>query len=87
MNGGKMELEWERLGAYWMDNANTERYDGHNLFNLRANYPFSKRLELYARIMNLTDKRYATAAALSGGAPQYAPGAPRTVYAGLTAKF
>lgn len=87
MNGGNVELEWERLGAYWMDNANTERYDGHNLFNLRANYPFSQRFELYARIMNLTDKRYATAAALSSGAPQYAPGAPRTFYAGLTAKF
>jgi Outer membrane receptor proteins, mostly Fe transport len=87
LNGGKVELEWERLGAYWMDNENTERYAGHDLFNLRANYLISKTLEIYGRVINLTDERYATAASLSGGAPQFAPGAPRTVYAGLTARF
>lgn len=87
LNGGKVELEWERLGTYWMDNENTAEYEGHDLFNLRANYRVSKTLEIYGRVMNLADERYATAAALSSGAPQYAPGAPRSFYAGLTAKF
>lgn len=87
LNGGKVELEWERLGSYWLDNANTERYDGHDVLNLRANYPVSQQLEVYGRVMNLRDERYATAAALSAGAPQYAPGAPRSVYVGMTARF
>lgn len=87
LKGGKVELEWERLGPYWLDNANTERYDGHDLFNLRVNYTVSKKLQVYGRVMNLTDVRYATAAALSSGLPQYAPGAPRTFYAGLSTKF
>lgn len=87
LNGGKVELEWEKLGSYWMDNDNTENYGGHDLFNLRANYPVTKGTELYGRVMNLTDVRYATAAALSSGLPQYAPGAPRTYYVGLNVKF
>ncbi len=87
LHGGKVELEWERLGPYWMDNANTMKYEGHDLFNLRANYPVSKQLEVYGRVMNLRDERYATATAYFSSGPQYAPGAPRTVYVGMSAKF
>lgn len=87
LNGGKMELEWERLGEYWTDNENTARYDGHDLFNLRLNYPVSKRLEIYGRAMNLSDERYATAARGAEDAQEFAPGAPRSFYAGLNVSF
>ncbi len=91
LNGGRVELEWSHIGSYWMDNDNTEKYDGHDLLNLRVNHFINmenkKQLEVYARIMNLTDKRYATAASFSRGEATYAPGMERTVYAGLNYKF
>ncbi len=91
LNGGRVELEWAHVGSYWMDNSNTEKYDGHDLLNFRVNHlikmEHKKQLELYARIMNLTDERYATAASYSRGASTFAPGMERTVYAGLNFKF
>lgn len=93
LNNGKLELEWVKLGDYWMDQVNTYKYDGHDIFNLRFNYPVIPSLELYARLMNLADTRYATSAKYSPAAfgnPEkfeYAPGMPRTFYAGLKYSF
>ena len=87
LNGGRVEVEWSHIGKYWMDQANTTKYDGHDLYNLRANYFVSKSFEIYTRVMNLGDEKYATAAALSSGNPQYAPGMPRTAYLGVDYKF
>ena len=88
----RFELEWVKLGAYWMDPANTHRYSGHDLLNLRANWQAFRKLGVYARIMNLTDERYATSARYTpaGWNPEkfeYAPGMPRTLYAGLDYRF
>ena len=89
LNGGRMELEWEHLGSYWMDQANTYKYAGYDLLNLRINYLHGKRWELYTRIMNLSNERYATAATYtaSGNKFEYAPGMPRTYYAGASYHF
>jgi len=93
LNGGRGELEWVQLGSYWMDQANSHRYDGHDLFNVRVNYLFNKKFEIYGRITNLTDKRYATAASYSPAAfgnPEkfeFAPGQPRTFFLGVNYAF
>jgi len=87
LNGGRVQLEWVRLGSYWRDDANTSKYDGHDLISLRANYPLRKGLEVYANVTNLLDKRYAETSGLSSGQPTYSTGLPRTVVAGLTAKW
>lgn len=93
LDGGRAELELVRLGSYWMDQANTYKYDGHSLLNLRVNYPFNERLEFHGRVMNLTDRRYATSARYkpaSWGKPEkfeYAPGLERTLYIGLRYRF
>lgn len=87
LRGGHVELEWERLGWYWMDPADTERYDGHDLFNLRAAYPITNNVALYGHVLNLSDERYATAATFTRGTREFAPGAPRTFYAGVTTRF
>jgi len=93
MNKGKLELEWVKLGDYWMDEANSYKYSGHDIVNFRANYPVNKKLGLYARFMNVADKLYAsnakyTAARFSNPEKfEYAPGMPRTLYAGLSYKF
>jgi len=87
LNDGKVELEWVKLGSYWMNDANTEKYRGHDLFNLRLNYFASKKIEVYGRVMNLTDERYATNASISSGNRTFAPGMPRTAYVGMKYKF
>jgi len=87
LNGGRIELELVHLGSYWMDQENTDKYAGHELLNLRMNHRVNTELNVYARIMNLTDEKYATAASISGGNPEFAPGMPRTFYAGVDFKF
>jgi outer membrane receptor protein involved in Fe transport len=84
LRGGEASLEWVVLGRYWMDAANTHQYDGHELLNLRANFPVTPAWECWARITNLADRRYAesTSYTTSGG-EAYAPGMPRTVYLGV----
>lgn len=85
--GSRVQLEWVRLGRYWMDQANTRQYDGHDLFNLRANWAISRQWMLYGSVQNLADKRYAESASVSSGVDVYAPGLPRTFYAGIEAKW
>ena len=82
--GTLVELEWVRLGRYWLDNANTEEYFGHDIFNLRASCQLAKGWEMYARMINITDKLYAENASKSDTGPtMLAPGSPRTLFAGL----
>lgn len=87
LNGGKAEVEWVKLGDYWMDAANTYKYSGYDVLNLRVNYFSSKQLEWFARVINVADKRYATSSSYKSGDFQYAPGMPRTTYVGMKYKF
>ena len=88
-----IEPEWVHLGNYWMDQANTQKYNGHDLLNIRTRYTLSKKSTIYARVMNVTDERYATAAsykAAAFGKPEsfeYSPGMPLSLYVGYTQKF
>jgi outer membrane receptor protein involved in Fe transport len=83
--GGAFAAEAQRVGAYWMDAANTRRYDGYALVNLRADVPLGRGLSMVGRMNNALDRRYAETAAFSS--PQrgveLAPGMPRTLYLGV----
>lgn len=88
LNGGFAELEWVRLGKYWMNDENTEKYSGHDIFNVRASYLISKAWEIFVKVINITDKLYAERASKSGSdAALFAPGQPRTFFAGITYKW
>jgi outer membrane receptor protein involved in Fe transport len=93
LNGGKVELEFVHLGQYWMDQKNTQTYNGHQLLNIRFNYPVNPEFKLSARILNLEDKTYATNASYkeagqySGEKFEYAPGMPRTAYVSASYSF
>lgn len=88
LGGGRMEAEWERLGSYWMDDDNTHKYPGHNLFHLRASYKAGDNLEFFGRVANVTDERYAMLSAYTAATgEQYAPGMPRTFSAGVEYRF
>jgi outer membrane receptor protein involved in Fe transport len=63
-------------------------YGGHDLLNLRGAYKVVEGLEVFGRVINLTDAQWATSAALSSTRQeQYVPGMPRTFYLGLTGRF
>jgi outer membrane receptor protein involved in Fe transport len=83
----RVQLEWVRLGSYWLDAANTQKYGGHDVFNLRVNWPLTKDVSVNANLNNLTDRRYADSAQLSSNQPVLSPGLPRTLYAGVEAKW
>jgi outer membrane receptor protein involved in Fe transport len=81
--GRRVQLEWVSLGSYWMDQANTVKYDGHDFFNLRANWSLTRQLAVFGNVHNLTNVRYAESASISSNTPVYSPGLPRTFYAGV----
>lgn len=83
----RVQLEWVRLGHYWLDAANTQTYGGHDLLNLRTNWPLTKDVSLTGSIYNLTDRRYADSAQVANNQPVLSPGLPRTLYVGVEAKW
>lgn len=84
LNGGRVAVEWSRMGGYAQDPANTHFYDGHDVYNLHANATVAPRTELFLRVMNLGNAKYAE---LSSFDPfqrdTYTPGAPRAVFGGM----
>lgn len=85
--GTTTQIEWVKMGSYWLDAANTGKYAGHQLWNLRASHEITKGVSVSGRIMNLADKRYADSAGGTGAAPTLSPGLPRTVFASVQAAW
>jgi outer membrane receptor protein involved in Fe transport len=87
--GLNAQLEWVHVGSYYLDQANQfGKYPGHGLWNLRMSMALGADASLFLRAMNLADKRYADSASQSNAAGGlYAPGLPRTVYAGIQARW
>ena len=84
--GWRATAEWVHLGSYWLDDANTQKYNGHDLLNLRGNVPLAKQWLAFASLYNVTDRRYAESATITSGNDVYAPGMPRTLYLGIEYK-
>jgi len=93
--GLTLALEWVHLGDYWMNNANTVQYGGHDLANLRASYQHDS-WEWWLKGQNLGDVHYAETASSSftgsgnyipNTQNSYSPGAPRTVSIGVNYRF
>jgi iron complex outermembrane receptor protein len=90
LGGGRVAVEWSHLGRYEADAANTagQAYGGHELFTVHANASFARRYELFGRVTNLFDRRYAELKAWDRFTlSQYTPGAPRTIYGGMRATW
>ena len=83
----RVQLEWVKMGRYWLDAANTGAYAGHNLLNLRGNWEFRKGLSVFATLNNVTNERYADSAQISSATQVFSPGLPRALYAGLEGKW
>ena len=80
----QLELEWQLMGDYFLDPQNQHSYPGHTVFNLRASHTVSNQLSLYARLLNITDRRYADRADYTGFSGQrFFPGRSRTLNLGV----
>lgn len=67
----RAELEWVHMGEYYLDDANAHKYEGHDVFNLRASHAVTDSLTLYGRVHNLFDADYAERADYNGFSEQY----------------
>jgi iron complex outermembrane recepter protein len=85
--GGRAEIEWEHMGAYYLDATNEHEYDGHDVFHLRVSKPVHKNVTLHARINNLTDKAYATRGDFAFGSYRFFGGEERTIHGAVTIAF
>ena len=91
--GARMELEWQLVGPYVTDQADTHSYGGYNLFNLRGEVPITDRVTFHARVLNATNVKYAdratvtTASTGAASKDEYFPGQPLTLYSGVMVKF
>ena len=74
------EIEWRYMDDYFLDPANTARYGGHQLMNLRSGYRVSESVGINLRIMNLLDEDYAERADFAFGNYRYFIGQPRSVF-------
>ena len=82
--GSTFSLEWNKLGSYYEDASNENQYEGHDLLNARSLIPLAGRFQVFLRVQNLTDERYAERASFNAfRGEELAPGLPRTFYAGL----
>lgn len=84
LHGGRVEVEYARTGRYFTDAANTHAYRGYDLMHLRASARVAGSTEIFARVINVFDRRYAELVSYDPfQGSQYTPGAPRAVYAGM----
>lgn len=84
--GFRAAAEWQHIDSYFMDNANSKSYDGYDLFNLRFGYEL-KGFEIWANVMNVSNKLYATVARSNRWGESYSVGEPRAITLGLAYNF
>jgi len=83
----RARIETTGVSSYYVDDANSEKYDGYSgLINLSAGYS-KKGHGLNLSVKNLTDMRYATEVSKSSGAKSYDVGAPRSVMMSYQYKY
>ena len=79
----RLGVEWQHVGEYFTDAANTQHYEGHDLVNLRLHHRLGERVQAYASLRNLFDEAYAERADYAFGADRYFPGEPRRMSLGI----
>lgn len=82
-------VTYRKVGNYAVDAANTVGYSGYNSWDLGVSYTAKGQhsYRIYVQLANLADKAYATTSSVIGGTQLYAPGAPRTLSAGMQYQF
>ena len=77
------EFEVSQVGEHYINAANTAKYEGHVVLNWRGGYRLTERVDLFARVINLLDERYADRADYAFGSYRYFPAMPVQGYVGV----
>lgn len=89
--GARLGLEYQRIGAYYTNTANTRTYAGYNLLNLRLGYRLPQTplrgLDVWANVVNLSNELYASTATTNQYGTTYVAAAPRTYTLGVGYTF
>jgi len=80
----RLELEWLHVGKYYLDPANAHEYPGHDLLQLRGTIQLNDNINLFVRVENLTDEKFASRADFAFGSYRFFGGQPRTFHIGIT---
>lgn len=83
LKGFRAAVEWQHMGRYWMDDANTVRYRGFDVFNARIGYAF-RRWEWWVSGLNILNRYYSTLATRSAYGYSYNLGTPREITLGMS---
>lgn len=86
LKGFRIGAEWQRVGRYWMDDANTTRYAGFGIVNFRAGYVY-RAWEVWVNALNAFNTYYAALATKSTYGYSYNLGDPAEVTVGLAWHF
>jgi len=81
------EFELNVVGEHFINAANTADYDGHFVVNWRGQWQMNEKTEVFARVVNLLDERYADRADFAFGNFRYFPALPRQLYAGVRVRL
>lgn len=84
---GRAELEMNRIGAHYLDAANSARYDGHNVVNFRIKWRLNNDWTTYGRILNVHDAYFADRADFAFGNYRYFPAETRQFFVGIQRNF
>ena len=84
--GLRLGLEWQKIGNYYMDPLNTVKYEGYDVFHVRAGYKW-KAMEVWVNMMNAADKYYAYTSSKSNSGYSYTPAEPRHFNMGISYDF
>jgi outer membrane receptor protein involved in Fe transport len=86
LKGFRIGAEWQHLGKYWMDDANTRQYKGFDIVNIRTGYQLHQ-WELWINALNALNKYYASLATRSTYGYSYNLGNPAEITIGLSYRF
>lgn len=86
VKGLRFGIEWQMIGSYYMDPLNTVKYEGYNVFHVRAGYKW-KAMEVWINMMNAADKYYAYTSSKSNSGYSYTPAEPRHFNMGISYDF
>ncbi len=81
--GTEIELAYQHVGGYFLDESDAHRYGGHDLVNLYARQGLGEGYTLSLRVLNAGDVAYAERADYSFGNYRYFPGDGREYFIGI----
>lgn len=84
----RAELEWVHMSEYYLNDANDKKYEGHDVFNLRASHDVTENFTVYGRIKNLFNTEYAERADFNSNTGiRYFVGEKRYLHVGASYRF